>query len=192
MLYELFGTVAKKGNGFCVLRAGPFGFKLMMNERTLNRLTEGAEVTLACNLYVRDTALELYGFASDVSRELFEMLISVSGIGPKMALHVMETDEPERIAAAIVEGRTDFLTRTPGIGKKTAERVIMELRDKLHLHDTTGTARAMDVDADVEEVLVRLGYPRRDAQRATQSLGPEPTKLEERVKAALKFLQSQP
>jgi len=188
MLRSVRGIVARKAPGYCVLETGAFGLKVSVNARTAEKLREGEEAKLACSMHLKDTAVELYGFENETALSLFEMLISVSGIGPRTALHIMDADAPERIAAAIIEGKSDFLAATPGIGKKTAARVVMELRDKLHLGESSEIAKTLDVDADVEDVLVNLGYNRRDVKRVVQSLGAAPEKLEDRIKAALKRL----
>ncbi len=188
MLRSIQGIVARKGPGYCVLMTGALGFKVAVAARLLEKLRENEEVKFACSMHLKDTAIELYGFENETALSLFEMLISVSGIGPKTALHIMDADSPERIAAAIVEGKSDFLAATPGIGKKTAARVIVELRDKLHLTNASELAKTMDVDADVEDVLVSLGYNRRDVKRVIQLLGNDSEKLEDRIKEALKRL----
>jgi len=189
MLYSIKGTVTKKGEGYCIISTGALGFHIIANERTLAGILEGEKSELFCELHIRDSSLELFGFQDEASLSLFKMLISVSRIGPRSALGIMEADTPARIAGAIIEGKAEFLSKTSGIGQKTAERVIMELRDKLNLDELGGSAKTADIDSDVEEVLVHLGYKRGEARKAIRKLGNEPEKLEERIKEALKRLQ---
>ena len=187
MLYTLSGKLKSKSEDFAVIENGGFGFKVFMNQRTMQSLPTD-NVELFVHLHVRENALDLYGFQDEKSRKLFEMLNSVSGIGPKTALGVLDTDTTEKIMAAIIEKKIDFLTKTSGIGRKTAERVILELRNKLSLPRAEALTKTMDVDADVEDALVNLGYPRREVKNALSRLGEKPEKWEERLKETLKFL----
>ncbi len=189
MLYTLTGTIQEKGDDFVVIDVGNIGFKVLTHRRALRSLPKsGNEVTLCVSLRVHDERLELYGFLDGRERILFEMLNAVAGVGPKTALGILGVDTVDRITAAIIERQADLLTRASGIGKKTAERIILELHNRLSIPKAGTIVKKMDVDMDIEETLVKLGYPRRAVKDAVNELGHEPEKLEERLKAALKKL----
>jgi len=188
MLHLLRGIVISKGDDFFILETGNFAFKVFTHERTLQNLPSSGKVKLFCYLYVRDDHIELYGFLDERELKLFEMLDAVIGIGPKTALGILGVDTVERIIAAIIERRTDFLTRMSGVGKKTAERVILELQNKLHLPKTEKITKTMDIDVDIEEALVKLGYMRQEVKDALSKLGSKPERLEDRFKETFKRL----
>lgn len=132
--------------------------------------------------------MELYGFLTEQEQKFFELLNSVSGIGPKTALGVLESDSVENIMAAILEKRPELLTKTSGIGKKTAERIILELESKVHLPASHALTEAMSLNMEVEEALVGLGYLRGDVKRAIQEIDSNVTTLEGRLKNTLQRL----
>ncbi|MEX1014517.1 MAG: Holliday junction branch migration protein RuvA [Candidatus Paceibacterota bacterium] len=191
MIHTIEGVVKLKGENFVVVEtgsAGGLGFKVFTNKNILFSIKKGKKISFFTYLYLRENEMELYGFKDEKTLRLFEMLKSVSGIGPKTALGVLDTDKTERIIAAIVEKRADFLTKTPGIGKKTADRVILELKSKLSLPKAGEITEVMDVDSDLEDTLASLGYPKKHIKRALSKLGDKPVELEERLKEALKLL----
>jgi Holliday junction DNA helicase RuvA len=135
---------------------------------------------------VREDANDLYAFLHDEELSLFESLISISGVGPKSAMSVMGVAPTAEIIAAINEGRTDLLSKASGVGKKTAERVVLELKGKLTFADTTGVISRMEGDVELEETLVSLGYSKQQARAAIQKLDPSLKEFNERLKAILK------
>lgn len=163
------------------------GFKVHTNARTLSLLPPvGGEVKLYCFLYVREERIELFGFYSEEDLTMFEMLNSVAGVGPKTALGVLDIDRVPNIMAAILEKRADVLTHASGIGKKTAERIILELQNKVKLpagHETN----SMNINHEVEDVLVGLGYARHDVRAVLQNMKGEES-IEERLRHALREL----
>lgn len=189
MIYTIRGKVITFGDSFAVVECGGVGFRIFTNKITLQDLGRKTEEALFyCFLYMRETELELYGFLEERTLKLFEMLNSVSGIGPKTALNVIDLDSVPNIMAAIIEKRPDFLTRTSGIGKKTAERIILELSSKLKLPEAKMLTERMGMDAEVEEALASLGYQRSEIRRVLSDLGGDQVKLEDRLKSALKAL----
>ncbi len=189
MIYSLTGKLTKSGENFIVLENGGIGFKIFTSRETLNRLPKfGEETKFFCFLYVREETFELYGFLEEEAVKLFELLNTVAGIGPKTALGILDIDKVENIMAAIIEKRTELLTRTSGIGKKTAERVILELQSKIKLPKAKTLAEAMDINLEVEEALVGLGYSRSQVKKALGELGGEAKTLEDRLRAALRIL----
>ncbi|MDZ4284431.1 MAG: Holliday junction branch migration protein RuvA, partial [Patescibacteria group bacterium] len=148
------------------------------------------EVSLWTHLVVRDDALELFGFRERDELSLFERLISVSGIGPKSALAILDLAPVETLRSAIARGDTSYLTKVSGIGKKTAQKIVLELRDSL--------ASAREADSagedygDVIDALTTLGYSAREAREALKKMPPSTADTSERIKAALKTLGSSP
>lgn len=188
MIYSIAGKLVLRKENFAVVETGGVGYKIYATERTLERIkTIGESVRLFCHLYVREDRLDLYGFLTEQELRLFELFNSVAGVGPKSAMGLLDIDKSENLIAAIAENRPDLLTRVSGIGRKTAERIILELKNKIG-SKTEGRTAAMEADIDVEEALVNLGYPRRSAREALEKLPPTVQKVEERLKEALKML----
>lgn len=189
MLHTLQGKVTAKYDNSLVLDWNGMGFKVHTNARTLSLLPpEGQEAKLFCHLFVREDRIELYGFFAEEDLTMFEMLNSVGGVGPKTALGVLDIDRVPNIMAAILEKRADVLTHASGIGKKTAERIILELHNKVKLPEGHET-QSMNVNHQVEDVLVGLGYSRHDVRAVLQNMKGEET-IEERLRHALRELGS--
>ncbi len=189
MVYSISGKLAVKGEHFAVVEAAGLGLKIFTNGRTLGELPPlGGAAKFFTHLHVREDALELYGFLTEAELNFFELLISVSGVGPKSALSVLEVAELEKLASAIKENRPDLLTRASGIGRKTAERIILELKSKVQAAKSEVVVAKMESDSDLSEVLVDLGYKRDQAKSALSKVDEKVTNLEDRLKAALKIL----
>lgn len=187
MLHTIEGTLTEKGDGFIVVKTLGLGFKLICGKGAIRNFPrEGSEVKCFCTLRIREEQAELYGFSDEPSQKLFETLTTVPGVGPKSALSVLDTDTTEKVIAAILERRIELLTRASGIGKKTAERIVVELQNKLELAHSSKIAGEMDVMAEVEEALVSLGYDRREAKRVLSDA--EGGSFEEYLRSALKLL----
>ncbi len=189
MIYTIRGTLLSCHDSFAVVECGGVGFRISTNKETLRGLAQNSgEVLFYCFLYVRESQLELYGFSDERALKLFEMLNSVSGVGPKTALNVLDLDSVPNIMAAIIEKKPEFLTRTSGIGKKTAERLILELSSRLKLPEAKMLTEKMRIDAEVEEALASLGYQRGEIRRTLGVLETKSESIEARLKAALKEL----
>jgi Holliday junction DNA helicase RuvA len=189
MIYSVSGKLALKGDNFIVVEAGGLGLQLLVAEGTLKTLpAAGNEVKIFSYMHVRENAIELYGFSSEEALEYFEMLISVSGVGPKSALAILDVAPITELSAAIKEGRPDLLTRASGIGRKTAERVIVELRTKVQSARSGFVIEKMETDADLVEALSNLGYRREEARVALTKVDAKTAGLEARLKAALAIL----
>jgi len=190
MIYALTGKVAGVRENFVIVEIGGVSFKVFTDINTLRNLSVSGEssVKFFCFLYVRENALELYGFLEEEKMRLFEMLNNVQGIGPKTALAVLAIDKVHNIMAAILERRVDFLARASGIGQKTAERVILELHNKIKLPSAKVLTEVMDVNFETEEALVGLGYPRHEVKKILNEIDPKIKKLEDRLLQALKIL----
>ncbi len=191
MIYSVKGKLITKKSDFFVVDVGGVAFKIATSFNVLKSLPQiGQEVNIFTHLHVRENALELYGFLDEEEMQLFEMLIGISGIGPKSAISILGVEKVNKLKAAIVEGRVELLTKASGVGRKTAERVVLELRGKLQQKGARELVGVMESDSDIVEALVGLGYTKSQAQDALAKIDPKISKIEERIKAALKLLKS--
>lgn len=189
MLYGVSGKLTVKSGNYVVVETGGLGIKLFASRQTIEGLPPvGAEMKFFSHLHVREDALDLYGFLSEAELIFFEMLISVSGIGPKSALAILDIAPLNELSAAIKEGRPDLLTRASGVGRKTAERVIIELKTKVQSSKSEAVVERMQTDSDLVEALMSLGYRRDEARAGLAKVDPKVVGTEERLKAALKLL----
>jgi Holliday junction DNA helicase RuvA len=193
MIHFLTGKIITKGENFAVVENSGFGFKIFLTGDAIRKLPDNdSPVKLFCYLYIREeTGLELYGFLKEEELNFFGLLNSISGIGPKTALNILAIDRLENIMAAIIENRPDLLTRASGIGQKTAERVILELKSKIKLKTAKTLTEKLDLNTEVEEALVGLGYSRRQVREILNRIPPEIKKIEDRLREALRFLGRQ-
>jgi Holliday junction DNA helicase RuvA len=176
VIAHLRGQILSKSPNAVVIDCGGVGYELAISVTTYTEIGDvGAEARLHVHTHVREDALLLFGFAELTEKRLFEKLLTISGIGPKLAITVLSGISAERLVGAIRGGDHATLTRIPGIGKKTAERVVLELKDKLDDlagFTTAGVAARPSLGATAEDVLsalVNLGYPRPIAQKAVES-----------------------
>jgi Holliday junction DNA helicase RuvA len=191
MIYSVLGKLALKGDGFVVVEVGGLGIKLYASKRTIDALpAAGGEAKFFSHLNVKEDALDLYGFVSQEELDFFELLISVSGVGPKSALAILDVGPLGELAAAIKEGRPDLLTRAAGVGRKIAERVILELRSKVTSVTSGAVVEKMQTDSDLVEALTGLGYRRDEARAALGKVDAAVTGTEDRLKAALRILST--
>jgi Holliday junction DNA helicase RuvA len=189
VIYSIEGKVAVKASNYAVLEAGGIGLKIFVNHRTGSNLpAEGESSKLFCHLHSTENDLTLYGFCLPDELDFFELLISVSGVGPKSALSILDIADLKELSAAIKEGRPDLLTRASGIGRKTAERIIIELKNKVVAKESEKTVRKMESDTDLAETLVSLGFRRDEARAGLSKIGEDVVGIENRLKAALKIL----
>jgi Holliday junction DNA helicase RuvA len=181
MIAYLSGKILEKGKGFAIVLAGELGYKVQLAESVLKSLEKGAPVKFYTHQVIREDAQELFGFATMKELEFFWRLISVTGVGPKMALHLLALGPIEDIGRAIDRGDVDYLSSASGVGKKTAQRLVLDLRGKLVSESGSGEG------SDLASALENLGYPRAKAHEAARSVGLEGT-MEERLRAALKLM----
>lgn len=192
MIRLVRGTVAGKGKDHLVVDvggpAGGIGFKVFAPEPTVMQLSPGKMVTLHAYLVVREDALTLYGFESEDELATFELLLGVSGVGPKVALSTLGALSPDTLRGAIAGEEPALIARVPGIGKRTAEKIVLELRDKVKGGPSsafTALAQMGSADAEVVDALIALGYSVMEAQRAVQGLPRDVTGVEDRLRLAL-------
>jgi Holliday junction DNA helicase RuvA len=189
MIYSISGKLQLKESNFIVVETGGLGLKLFASKQTIEALPlTDAEVKFFCHLHVREDALDLFGFTTPDELEFFEMLISVSGVGPKSALSILDIAQLDELSAAIKEGRPDLLTRAAGIGRKTAERVIIELKTKVRSSRSGSVVEKMETDSDLVEALMSLGYHRDQARAALAKVDESIVGTEARLRAALAAL----
>ncbi|MEW2499979.1 Holliday junction branch migration protein RuvA [Amycolatopsis sp. CA-161197] len=170
MISSVRGEVLSVGLDHVVVEVGGVGFAVQATPATLATLRRGEQVRLHTALVVREDSLTLFGFADEDARELFGLLQTVSGIGPRLALATLAVLEPDKLRAALVEGNITVLTQVPGIGRKGAERLSLELRDKVTALGGTGEMPAVSAPgalrAEVVEALAGLGFPAKQAEQA--------------------------
>ena len=191
MIVALEGILESRGIDSVIIKVGSISFQVFVPSSILGQLgTVGDEVHLHTHLYLREDNVALYGFGSAEESRLFQNLISVSGIGPKVGLGLLSTLGAEQLASAIVSGNVDLLSQAPGLGKKTAGRIVLDLKSKLESEWGVLAAPVLvQEDADVVAALTNLGYSLKEATHAVSSL-PDSREidLEERIRLALKQL----
>ena len=190
MIASLHGIVESLGSDGAIINVNGIGLQVYMPTSTLSTLgTIGKEVHLNTHLVMREDSITLYGFASSEEMGLFQTLMSVSGIGPKLALATLSAISVEQASLAIATGNVDLLRMVPGIGKKTAERLVLELKDKIGAGlIATSTTQLAQGNTDVLAALTSLGYSASEASRAVATLPTEENlSLEEKVKLALGY-----
>src|SRR5215471_13636178 len=173
MIAHLRGRLLSKAPNQVIVDCNGVGYDVAISVSTFSELpAEGAEVALHIHTHVREDQIALFGFAEMQEKRLFERLLTISGIGPKLAITVLSGISPERLVTAIRGGDHASLTKIPGIGKKTAERVVLELKDKLEdmaVPVAAGAGYSTPVGEDALSALVNLGYARPVAQKAIET-----------------------
>jgi Holliday junction DNA helicase RuvA len=187
MIGHLKGTVTAQRAGFLILSCGGVGYKVAATRATLLSFQEGAEASLWTHLAVREDILDLYGFANEEELHIFHQLLSVSGIGPKSALAIVDIASVETLRSAISTGRSEYLTKVSGIGKKTAEKIVLELRDKVGISAAHADA-SLKGDEEALEAMRSLGYSTTEAREALRKVPKEIEKSSERLREALKIM----
>ena len=188
MIARLKGRLEAKGKDHAIVDVGGIGFKVYVPASLLDSWDAGREVELFTHLHVRENELSLYGCGSQEELAVFELLLSVSGVGPKVALAVLSALPPDSLRAVVAQENAEALARVPGIGPKTARKLIFDLKDKIGVGVTPLAAPVLtDADAEVIAALTALGYSVVEAQAALQSLPKEEMEIEERVRLALAY-----
>lgn len=190
MIAFLEGVIDSKGSDYVVLNVGGVGFMVRTSTRTAEEVgAPGTEAMLHTCLMIRDESPVLYGFQVGAERELFLELVSVSGVGARVAVALLGALRPDELASAIVAGDTALLSRVPGVGKKTAARVCVELASQMERYMGAGGLPGRSGDSEVVEALVALGYSAREAIAAARSTeAGQGAPLEDRLRSALKLL----
>ncbi len=189
MISYLKGEIIHKDHKFVILSAGGIGFKIFINPEFASKLpATGKQSEIYCSLFVRQDSLELFGFPSIEQLEFFNLLTTVSGVGPKTALLILGVASLNSLKAAILRGEADILTKVSGIGKKTAARIIIDLKTKVSELSMGTPIEKIGENADVIEVLMNFGYTRSQINEALEKLNPEISGTGNKIKNLLKIL----
>lgn len=187
MIGSIKGKIILKTEKFVIVETNGVGYKVNISPDTISRLKKiDEEIFFWIHTHVREDILDLYGFLDRQELEFFQMLINVSGIGPKGALSILGIASIETLKKAIGTGDTAYLTKISGIGRKTAEKIVIELRDKM---GTTKTGTSLQVELDALEALKSLGYSQSEARDALKKVSPE-TDTNTKIREALKILST--
>jgi Holliday junction DNA helicase RuvA len=191
MIATLRGEVTQIEDAALVVEVGGVGMRVFVPKPLLTRLQVGEVVLIHTHLVVRENDLSLYGFETIADRQLFLTLLGVDGVGPKVALSVLSTLNLDTVQRAVFSEEADLLSRVPGVGKKTAQKILLYLKDRLKPASGLEKIAAMsDTDSEVLAALTALGYSVIEAQSALQSLGKDaPNDVEERLRLALRYFQ---
>lgn len=188
MISQIKGKLSYKGTGCAIVDVSGVGYKIHTTFDEVADMKEGDDINFWTHLVVRENALDIYGFRDMKNLEFFKLLISVSGIGPKSAMNILTIVGVETLISAISSGDMSYLTKVSGIGKKNAQKIIIELKDKIETgqNDTVGLKSE---DVDVVDALKSLGYSAKDARESLKNVNEDAT-TSEKIKSALKQLNS--
>jgi len=191
MIATMRGEITQIEDNALIIEVGGVGLRVLVPAPLRGRMKVGETVFLYTHLIVRETELTLYGFESQADRDLFNLLLGVDGVGPKVALSVLSTMNIEAVQRAIFSDEPELLSRVPGVGKKSAQKIALYLKDRLKPIDTLASVAAMsDADSEVLAALTALGYSVVEAQAAIQSLPKDaPDNVEGRLRLALGYFQ---
>jgi Holliday junction DNA helicase RuvA len=185
MIAYLRGTLFQRTADSVIIDVNGVGYRARVPASTLERLGDiGTQVELHIHTHVREDDISLFGFATTDELDLFEMLLSVSGIGPKVALGILSSAPPNEIRSAIASGNLEILGGIKGIGKKTAQRLVLELKGKVELGEEI--SELSPLDGEVAATLINLGYSAAEAQRAARAASGRT--LEDKLRGALQYL----
>lgn len=197
MIAFVSGILEMKLNGYIVIDVGGIGYKVFMSESAIDNLgNTGDKVKVYTHHHVREDDISLYGFLTMEELNMFELLISVSGVGAKSALSILANVEPSSFALAVISNDTSKLVKIPGVGAKTAARIVLELKDKLKNQDLVDKKKDViknntDNEEELDEAISALqvlGYNRKDIEKVFEKLDIKELKLEEIIKLGLKYL----
>ncbi len=193
MIAQLKGEVAEISGNSVVLMVGGVGYRVNVMPETIEEIRKSGNkvISLKTHLAVRETSLDLYGFLNADELEFFEMLISISGIGPKSGLAILSVADVSTLKTAVSSGDSSYLIKVSGIGRKSAGKIILELKDKLGAIDSKSDSALMRDEIETLEALQALGYSTREAREAMKKISKTATNSGERIKEALKILGKQ-
>jgi Holliday junction DNA helicase RuvA len=187
MIAKIRGKIVFFRDNYVVVDVNGVGYKIFVTDFSMGKIAGKVDIELYTHTYVREDTLSLYGFLTLDELEMFELLISISGIGPKAGIGILSIAEPKTIRTAVISGDSSILTRVSGVGRKTAERVILELKNRITElpGEDQGTAK---VDSEAIEALISLGYTNTQAREALKAVPEKVKSVSERVKMALRSL----
>jgi Holliday junction DNA helicase RuvA len=187
MIAKITGKIDLLHDNFVIVDVNGIGYKIFVTTHTFGVIAGKESVQFYIHTYVREDTLALYGFLEITELDMFEMLISISGIGPKAALGILTIADPKTISMAVLNEDPSILTRVSGVGKKIAQRVILELKNKIK-DMPMGEKSQLESDSDAFEALVTMGYSVSEARESLKQISNDITDVGERVKLALKSL----
>ena len=195
MFAYIKGSLEIKSTNYIVIEAGGIGYKIYMSAKSIGTIGNvGENVKVHTHYHVREDDISLYGFNSEEELRMFEILISVSGVGVKSALTMLSDISPASFAMAVINDDVTRLTKVPGVGKKTAQRLILELKDKLKSEDISGEEisktdiKEDKIDNDAIIALKVLGYNKKEIEQALEKIDIRDLTVEDTIKTALKYL----
>lgn len=189
MIYSLSGKLAFKKSQFVVIDVGGVGYKVFVSQKTFKKLPAiSSKINLLCSYHVRQDMPEIYGFLDEKELEIFDLLTSINGVGPKSALTILGNIKIDKFLSAINHNRSDLISDGWGIGKKKAERIVLELKDKVKKSGIFIDAEILDSDKDIKSALRNLGYKPKEVEEAIDKIPASIKKVEVRLKLAIKTL----
>jgi len=191
MIHSLSGELKQKRGRYLMIGIGGVEFRVMVPATSETKLPKiGDKIMVYTYLHIREGGADLYGFLTEEELSFFESLVSVSGIGPKSAVSILSVAPVEQLMAAVSRGEAELLQKTSGIGKKTAERIVLELKDRVVTDGDERTVGIMESDNDVYDALVNLGYSRRDAKNVLGKIDKSLTGTSDRLRDALQKIKN--
>jgi Holliday junction DNA helicase RuvA len=187
MISQLTGKISHKNEQYLILDVQGLGYKIHATGDTLKVLKDGENFTFWTHLAVRENALDLYGFLTKEELSFFELLITIPGIGPKSAINILNVVSIESLSNAVSSGNVAHLVKVSGLGKKTAEKIVLELQGKVGDEKDFGAEQLRD-EGDAVEALTALGYSQREARQALKDLPQDVSGTSNRVRYALRLL----
>lgn len=190
MIASIHGKVINKGSDYLLISVEGLGFQIFSTHETVNKGRLGENYFLYTQMIVREDAISLYGFESEIEKHYFNLLLGVSGVGPKMALAILTTLSLDLINQSVLSEQPEIFARVSGVGKKTAQKIIIHLQGRIQSETGIGlvSSRIKDTDIEILDALTALGYSIVEAQAAIQSIPSDfSMELEDRLKAALKY-----
>ncbi len=189
MLSFLEGTVTARQDDRLTVRLGPVGLWVYVPRPLAEQAVVGRTVALHTYLVVREDALTLYGFETEETRDLFGLLLGVNGVGPRLALAILSALSPAALRRAVFQEEAEVFRRVPGVGKKTAQKIVLHLQDRLKAEDTLSQVASLaEADTEVLDALIALGYSVVEAQAALQAIPADtPQDVETRLRLALQY-----
>lgn len=197
MISYIKGRLEIKSKDYIVIDVGGIGYKIFMSETAINELEKGKEVKIFTYMKVREDDISLYGFLNNEELVTFELLISVGGVGAKSAITILSNITPSKFALAVITNDVNTLKKLPGIGAKTAARIILELKDKMKTEQSIEESKDEEIKEaivldnkanDALEALCVLGYTRKDVEKVLSNIDTNKLTVEEIIKQGLKYL----
>lgn len=188
MIGSLTGIVDSKSHNSLIIKVGGVGYIIFVTTATIAEMHEGTELSVWTHLAVRENALDLYGFLEHSDLVFFQLLLEVSGIGPKTALAVLSMAGSATLERAILSGDAGYLTKVSGIGAKSAQKIVLELKDKLAKIGRVADATNIREESDAIDALLALGYPLRDAREALGAIDSQHITTNAKIREALRLL----